>query len=128
MTHFTTVGYVVTLPQANNGAVEAVKTHMNGLSRMIALRGGFMEANFPPTIQRQITWYVSTFQIHRISPDTEAGPTSKPQLSSQFPLQSSPSLIHTYLYPRTIPPLLLTVHSPQAPHAGIRPTSSISRT
>lgn len=44
------------MSKANNGAYEAMKTHMTGLSRMIDLRGGFKNANFPPSIQRQIAW------------------------------------------------------------------------
>ena len=44
--------------KVNNGTIEATKTHMGGLSRMVKFRGGFHNAQFPPAVQRQIAWFV----------------------------------------------------------------------
>lgn len=42
--------------QANNGSLDAIRTHMAGLSKMITLRGGFHTAGFMPALQRLIGW------------------------------------------------------------------------
>jgi hypothetical protein len=42
--------------QANNGSLDAIRTHMAGLSKMITLRGGFHKAGFTPALQRFIGW------------------------------------------------------------------------
>jgi hypothetical protein len=42
--------------QANNGSLDAIRTHMAGLKKMIALRGGFSNAGFTPALQRLIGW------------------------------------------------------------------------
>jgi hypothetical protein len=39
---------------------------MEGLKRMVDLRGGFIKANFPPSIQRLIAWYENNLRM-RIS-------------------------------------------------------------
>jgi hypothetical protein len=45
------------------GTVAVLQTHMEGLKQMIKLRGGFLKANFPPSIQRLIAWYGDILRI-----------------------------------------------------------------
>jgi hypothetical protein len=58
-----TIGAVASILtyEANNGDLEAIRAHMLGLKKMVALRGGFRKAKFPPAVQRQIAWSNITF-------------------------------------------------------------------
>lgn len=42
--------------KSNNGTLNAIRTHLAGLRRMIDIRGGFENAGFPPSLQRLIGW------------------------------------------------------------------------
>lgn len=42
--------------QSSNGSVESMLIHMDGLERMVRMRGGIQNGGFPMIVQRMIAW------------------------------------------------------------------------
>jgi hypothetical protein len=42
--------------QLSNGSLAAVEVHMNGLERMVNMRGGVNCSNFSPALRRVVLW------------------------------------------------------------------------
>lgn len=43
--------------QATNGSLEAIKTHLKGLRRLVELRGGLGDPTMSPYTRRLVLWY-----------------------------------------------------------------------
>jgi hypothetical protein len=49
----------IAIYEAANGSLSSVQVHMDGLEKMVSLRGGLYEGGFAPFVQRLIAWYVA---------------------------------------------------------------------
>lgn len=48
------------LEQSTNGTKESMLVHMDGLEKMVQMRGGLLDGGFPAIVQRLIGWLDAT--------------------------------------------------------------------